>query len=61
MGTSIRIAAWNANGLANHVQEIILFLNINSIDIRTELSLKYQTATYTMPVTRMKQPTQDQP
>jgi exonuclease III len=33
MATSVRIAAWNANGLANHVQEIILFLNINTIDI----------------------------
>ena len=33
MATSLRIAAWNANGLLNHVQEITLFLNINKIDI----------------------------
>jgi exonuclease III len=33
MATSVRIASWNADGLANHVQEIILFLNINSIFI----------------------------
>ena len=33
MATSVRIAAWNANGLKNHVQEIILFLYLNKIDI----------------------------
>jgi exonuclease III len=31
--TSLRISAWNANGLTNHIQEIILHLNINKIDI----------------------------
>ena len=30
---SLRITAWNANGITNHIQEIILFLNINKIDI----------------------------
>jgi exonuclease III len=30
---SLRISAWNANGLKNHLQEIILFININKIDI----------------------------
>jgi exonuclease III len=33
MATSLRISAWNANGLKHHVQEIILFLKINKIDI----------------------------
>jgi exonuclease III len=33
MATSLRISAWNANGLKHHIQEIILFLNINKIDI----------------------------
>jgi exonuclease III len=33
MATSLRISAWNANGLKHHVQETILFLNINKIDI----------------------------
>jgi hypothetical protein len=33
MATFARIAAWNANGLKNHVQEIILFLNLNKIDV----------------------------
>jgi hypothetical protein len=31
--SSVRIAVWNANGLVRHVQKIILFLNINQIDI----------------------------
>jgi exonuclease III len=30
---ALRISAWNANGLTNHIQEIILYLNINKIDI----------------------------
>jgi len=29
----LRIANWNANGLLNHKQEVITFLNINKIDI----------------------------
>jgi exonuclease III len=33
MAMSLRISAWNANGLKHHVQEIILFININKIDI----------------------------
>lgn len=33
MAKSLRIAAWNANGLSNHIQEIILFLEMNKIDI----------------------------
>jgi exonuclease III len=33
MGTSLRILAWNANGLKHNVKEIILFLNTNKIDI----------------------------
>jgi exonuclease III len=33
MATSLRISLWNANGLKYHVQEIIIFLNINKIDI----------------------------
>lgn len=33
MATSVRIAAWNANGLKNHINEIILFLNLNKIDV----------------------------
>jgi len=33
MAQSIRIAAWNSNGLHNHVQEISLFLTTNKIDI----------------------------
>lgn len=33
MANSLRIAEWNANGLTNHVQEIILFLKLNKIDI----------------------------
>jgi hypothetical protein len=33
MVTSLRISVWNANDLNHHVQEIILFLNINKIDI----------------------------
>jgi hypothetical protein len=31
MVTSLRISAWNANGLEHNVQEITLFLNINRI------------------------------
>jgi exonuclease III len=31
--SSLRISAWNANGLTNHIQEIILYLNKNKIDI----------------------------
>jgi exonuclease III len=31
--SSLRISAWNANGLTNHIQELILYLNINKIDI----------------------------
>lgn len=30
---SLRIAAWNANGVTNHIQEIIVFLKLNKIDI----------------------------
>ena len=33
MAKSLRIAAWNSNGLHNHVQEISLFLTTNKIDI----------------------------
>lgn len=33
MLTSLRIAAWNSNGLQNHVQEITIFLKVNKIDI----------------------------
>ena len=33
MTKSLRIAAWNSNGLYNHVQEISLFLSTNKIDI----------------------------
>lgn len=33
MATSLRIAAWNANGLKNHILEIEYFLDINKIDI----------------------------
>jgi exonuclease III len=33
MAKSLRIAAWNSNGLHNHVQEISLFLATNNIDI----------------------------
>jgi len=33
MAKSLRIAAWNSNGLHNHVQEIALFLTTNKIDI----------------------------
>lgn len=33
MATSLRIAAWNANGLNKHVQEVTLFLKLNKIDI----------------------------
>jgi exonuclease III len=33
MATSLRISAWNANGLKHHVQEIVFFLNIKKIDI----------------------------
>lgn len=29
----LRIATWNANGLLNHKQEVITFININKIDI----------------------------
>jgi exonuclease III len=31
--SSLRTSAWNTNGLTNHIQEIILYLNINKIDI----------------------------
>jgi hypothetical protein len=31
--TTLRITAWNENGLKNHIQEVILFLTINKIDI----------------------------
>jgi exonuclease III len=30
---TLRIAAWNANGLSNHTREIALFLSLNKIDI----------------------------
>jgi hypothetical protein len=30
---SLRISAWNANGITNHIQEIILYLTTNKIDI----------------------------
>jgi hypothetical protein len=30
---TLRIVAWNANGLSNHTQEIALFLSLNKIDI----------------------------
>lgn len=33
MATSLRIAAWKANGLKNHILEIEYFLDINKIDI----------------------------
>lgn len=33
MATTLRIAFWNSNGLSNHIQELILFLNTNKIDI----------------------------
>jgi exonuclease III len=33
MAMSLRISAWNANGLKHHVQEIILLLDINKSDI----------------------------
>lgn len=33
MAPSIRIAAWNANGLPNHVQEITAFLKVNKLDV----------------------------
>uniref|UniRef100_A0A1Y1KFT3 Reverse transcriptase domain-containing protein n=1 Tax=Photinus pyralis TaxID=7054 RepID=A0A1Y1KFT3_PHOPY len=33
MASIVRIATWNANGLLNHKQELISFLNINKIDI----------------------------
>jgi exonuclease III len=33
MAKSLRIAAWNSNGLHNHVQEISLFLTTNKADI----------------------------
>jgi hypothetical protein len=33
MSKLLRISAWNANGLKHHVQEIILFPNINKIDM----------------------------
>jgi exonuclease III len=33
MATSLRISAWNVNGLKYYIQEIALFLNINKIDI----------------------------
>lgn len=56
MATSLRIAAWNANGLSNHVQEITLFLKINKIDIllvseshateRTVIKIPYYTVYY---------------
>lgn len=29
----LRIATWNANGLANHKQEVIAFLDINKVDV----------------------------
>jgi exonuclease III len=33
MDSSLRIALWNANGLANHILELQNFLNIHKIDI----------------------------
>lgn len=33
MANSIRIAAWNSNGLKNHIHEVTLFLNYNKIDV----------------------------
>lgn len=56
MSKSLRIAAWNANGLINHTQEIILFLEMNKIDIlliseshatvRTVVKIPYYTVYY---------------
>jgi exonuclease III len=33
MANTVRIAAWNANGLNNHTEENIVFLKANKIDI----------------------------
>ena len=33
MDNIVRIALWNANGLAHHKQEIEFFLNLKKIDI----------------------------
>jgi exonuclease III len=54
--SSLRISAWNANGLPNHTQKIILYLNINKIDIllisethatdRTHVKIPYYTVYY---------------
>lgn len=33
MATSLRIALWNADGIANHIPEIITFLHLRRIDI----------------------------
>lgn len=56
MAKSLRIATWNANGLTNHVQEVILFLKHNKIDIlliseshateRTVVKIPYYTVYY---------------
>jgi exonuclease III len=33
MTTTLRITAWNSNGLKNHIQEVILFITIIKSDI----------------------------
>jgi exonuclease III len=30
---SLIIAAWNSNGLSNHIPEIIIFLHVHKVDI----------------------------
>ena len=57
MAKSLRTAAWNSNGLHNHVQEISLFLTTNKIDNllisdshsteQTVINIPYYTIYYT--------------
>lgn len=54
----LRIAIWNANGLANHRQEIITFLDLNKVDVllisethftsRTVFSIPYYSVYHTI-------------
>jgi exonuclease III len=69
MATTVRIAAWNANGLNNHIEEITVFLEANKIDILliseshilNKALLRYHIIQSTMPTIPTEQLTQAQP